>query len=180
MAAQDGCNRTDDACGERLLHEFRAWVTERNSQSPRDRATSPMVDMQPVDADVDVRAWRAAVRGAPGTPLADARVQLDVTVPEAYPARPPVVHCRKPIVYHPNVHPRTGRVRLDFLEAATWNAETTLAVALARVGAALGAPQLDRACHVAATRLWVHDAAAYARVARDAALRHAAHADRLA
>ena len=74
--------------------------------------------------DGNLYKWEATIQGPPGTPYEGGKFVLDISFPEDYPFKPPVITFRTPI-YHCNVN-SDGKLSLNILYASKWVASITV------------------------------------------------------
>jgi len=93
-------------------------------------------------SEVDVRAWRVLLEGPPASPFEGGVFSLLVTIPDAYPLKPPSIVFETP-VYHCNVS-EAGGICLDILKEQ-WSPNLTVPRCLEAIRIMLARPDTDNA-----------------------------------
>ncbi|OAA66744.1 ubiquitin conjugating enzyme [Niveomyces insectorum RCEF 264] len=141
----------------RLLRELETWQADRaesaaarnNDDNDDDDPNKGIERLGPAGDGDDLFYWEAVLngRGVEGG-YDDGRWLLRIDIPAAYPLQPPAVRFVTPIL-HANVHPTTGAVCLDLLQAqAAWTPTLTVAACVQAVRLLLSTPGLDSPLNV--------------------------------
>ncbi|EFX02562.1 ubiquitin conjugating enzyme [Grosmannia clavigera kw1407] len=157
------------SASRRLLRELDGWRKEQLADSPDDD-NSPNRGIErlgPAGEGDDLFRWEAVVNGkGVGGGYDDGRWLLQIDVPATYPLQPPAVRFMTPIL-HANVHPTTGAVCLDLLQASAWTPAMGVAACVRAVRLLLGAPGADSPLNIdLAALLRAGDTDAAARLVR--------------
>ena len=107
--------------------------------------------------EADAREVEAVVVGAEGTPYADGRFRLHLSVPQRYPFEPPKVHYTTPI-YHPNID-SAGRICLDILNMppkGAWKPSLNISTVLQSLQLLMSEPNPDDGLMVDITHQYIH------------------------
>ncbi|WFD26994.1 E2 ubiquitin-conjugating enzyme [Malassezia nana] len=149
------------AATKRLAHELRAL-------QKGDGTTDELIpELSPTNED-DLMHWRALLQPPSTGVYGGGRFEVDITVPDTYPIKPPTMRFRTRI-FHPNVHwkvrrdadEETGEICLDVLQTQ-WSPAWTLHSACTAVLALLDGPEPNSPLNVdAANLLRTGDAVAY-------------------
>lgn len=122
----------------------------------------------------DSREIEAVVNGAEGTPYADGRFRLQLSIPQRYPFEPPKVHYVTPI-YHPNID-SAGRICLDTLNMppkGAWKPSLNIGTVLKSLQLLMSEPNPDDGLMVDITHQYINDYARFERTAREHTRKHA-------
>ena len=122
----------------------------------------------------DSREIEAVVEGAEGTPYANGRFRLQLSMPQRYPFEPPKVHYVTPI-YHPNID-SAGRICLDILNLppkGAWKPSLNISTVLQSLRLLMAEPNPDDGLMVDITHQYTHDHARFERTAAEHTRRHA-------
>lgn len=122
----------------------------------------------------DSREIEAVVVGAEGTPYADGKFRLQLSIPQRYPFEPPKVHYATPI-YHPNID-SAGRICLDILNLppkGAWKPSLNISTVLQSLQLLMSEPNPDDGLMVDITHQYIHDHARFERTARERTRQHA-------
>ncbi|OEL18717.1 Ubiquitin-conjugating enzyme E2 5A [Dichanthelium oligosanthes] len=112
MVPGGGALRGTDKCSRR-------WTTRLQRELEGLWGDAPEWCVPGADATADLRHWNVTVVGPEGTPYDGGVFAVHVEFPRDYPFKAPKV-CFLTKVFHPNIHPRTGLVCLDFLTDKNW------------------------------------------------------------
>lgn len=143
------------SCIERIQREYSNLL-----KNPIDRISAGP------KSDDNLKEWSAILAGPPGTPYEEGTFQLDITFPDEYPFKPPMVRFATRI-YHCNISPRSGAICLDILKTE-WSPALTISKVLLSISSLLDDPEpldplapeiankytSDRAGHDATAREW--------------------------
>ena len=114
------------------------------------------------------------VEGADGTPYANGRFKLQISMPPRYPFEPPKVHYVTPI-YHPNID-SAGRICLDILNMppkGAWKPSLNISTVLQSLRLLMSEPNPDDGLMVDITHQYIHNHASFERTAAEHTRRHA-------
>jgi ubiquitin-conjugating enzyme E2 I len=124
------------------------------------------------DGSNDIFRWECGIPGKKGTEWEGGLYKLTMQFPEDYPAKPPKVQFQ-PVLYHPNIFPRTGTVCLSILsEEKDWKAAINVRQILIGVQALLGEPNIQDPAQDEPFRMFRDNKAEYLRLVRAEALKH--------
>ena len=118
------------------------------------------------------------VQGAEGTPYANGRFRLHISMPLRYPFEPPKVQFITPI-YHPNID-SAGRICLDTLNLppkGAWKPSLNISTVLSSLQLLMSEPNPDDGLMVDITHQYIHDHAKFERTAAEHTRRHAMGSD---
>lgn len=101
--------------------------------------------------------------GPPGTPYEDGLFKVDITIPNQYPFKPPVMKFNTKI-YHPNVSSVTGAICLDILKDA-WTPILTLKNSLISLQSLLESPEPNDPQDAEVAKIYLSDKEAFNRTA---------------
>ncbi|KAI4249854.1 MAG: hypothetical protein L6R42_008888 [Xanthoria sp. 1 TBL-2021] len=106
-------------------------MTKRITKEFADLQLEPPEDMK-VDliSENDLFKWVVTINGPKDTPYAGGKFLVNVTLPNEYPFKPPVINWKTKI-YHPNVtNDGKGSMCLGFLKDGEWKPSSRMAAAL--------------------------------------------------
>lgn len=101
--------------------------------------------------------------GPPGTPYEGGLFKVDITIPNQYPFKPPVMKFNTKI-YHPNVSSVTGAICLDILKDA-WTPILTLKNSLISLQSLLESPEPNDPQDAEVAKIYLSDKEAFNRTA---------------
>ena len=122
----------------------------------------------------DSREVEAVVTGVEGTPYADGRFRLLLSIPQRYPFEPPKVHYTTPI-YHPNID-SAGRICLDILNLppkGAWKPSLNISTVLQSLQLLMSEPNPEDGLMVDITHQYINDYARFERTAKENTRKHA-------
>lgn len=96
--------------------------------------------------------WIAVLDGPSDTPYEGGKFELEITIPEQYPIKPPNVRFNTKI-YHTNVSPQSGYICLDILKNQ-WSPALSIQKVILSVSSLMSEPNPDDPLHGDAARLW--------------------------
>ena len=120
----------------------------------------------------------AIICGAEGTPYANGRFRLQLSMPVRYPFEPPKVQFVTPI-YHPNID-SAGRICLDTLNLppkGAWKPSLNISTVLSSLQLLMSEPNPDDGLMVDITSQYINDRARFERCAIEHTRQHAMGAD---
>ncbi|KAJ8141093.1 hypothetical protein OXX80_006602 [Metschnikowia pulcherrima] len=126
--------------------------------------TSSGVSLELVN-ETDLTHLVGHFQGPPGTPYENGVFKVDITIPNEYPFKPPVMRFVTKI-YHPNISSVTGAICLDILKDA-WTPILTLKSSLISLQSLLQSPEpndpqdAEVAKHYISNKAGFEDTAAY-------------------
>ena len=124
--------------------------------------------------DDSMSELEAVVHGAEGTPYANGRFRLQISMPARYPFEPPKVQFVTPI-YHPNID-SAGRICLDTLNLppkGAWKPSLNISTVLSSLQLLMSEPNPDDGLMVDITAQYINDHARFERTAVEHTRRHA-------
>nr|XP_012622582.1 ubiquitin-conjugating enzyme E2 U isoform X2 [Microcebus murinus] len=114
-----------------------------------------------VPVSEDLMKWEAEIRGLQNTISHELVFQLTMDFTTEYSYVPPVVKF-KPIPFHPNVNPQTGRPCIDFLDnPSKWNERYTLSSILLALQVMLSNPVPENPVNFEAAQILMKDKSLY-------------------
>ena len=116
--------------------------------------------------------WIATLDGPSDTPYEGGKFELEITIPEQYPHKPPNVKFLTKI-YHTNVSPQSGYICLDILKHQ-WSPALSIQKVILSVSSLMSEPNPDDPLHGDAAHLWKTDNPAYVAKAKDWTKQYAA------
>lgn len=117
---------------QRLLKEHRELQREQAKGNTDIR-------LEPVDGNLF--HWRGVLKGPDGTSYSGGHFHVDVVIPSSYPLTAPSFKFTT-VLFHPNVHPKTGEICIDILKAA-WSPAWTLQSTCRAILVLLSHPEPD-------------------------------------
>ena len=119
----------------------------------------------------DMMHLKGSFKGPPDTPYEGGTYQIDITIPNEYPFRPPTMKFDTKI-WHPNVSSITGAICLDTLGTA-WSPVLTIKSALISLQSLLSTPEPKDPQDAEVAGMLLRDPEQFKWTAREWAVRHA-------
>lgn len=120
-------------------------------------------------SDDNIQKWKATIIGPIDSPYEGGHFELDITIPDAYPLRPP--SCRFVTqIFHPNVD--EGSICLDILDSA-WTAAYSIKTMLLSISLLMVDPNADDPMDGESADLYQTNREEYNRRAREMTKEHA-------
>lgn len=112
-----------------------------------------------LNSDNDLTHLTGSFLGPPGTPYEGGRFLVDISIPNQYPFKPPVMKFQTRI-YHPNISSVTGAICLDILKDA-WTPILTLKSLLISLQLLLETPEPNDPQDAEVAKVYLADRAAF-------------------
>ncbi|KAK1754972.1 ubiquitin-conjugating enzyme/RWD-like protein [Echria macrotheca] len=124
----------------RLLKELETWTTTESRDEKGIERLGPV-------SDDELLSWEAVINGrGVGCGYEQGRWLLRITIPPAYPNKPPSITFVTPVV-HANVNLQTGEICLDLLKDA-WTPAYSVLECVRAVRMLLSCPEVDSPLNV--------------------------------